>query len=63
MKLTSLFAKFLYQTKQLNLPGIGVFTLDSSVAVPEASDKNFQEFMQHIHYTQTPVLNPDEEFF
>ena len=62
MKLTSLFAKFLYQNKQLNLPGIGVFTLDSSVAVPEPSDKNFQEFMQHIHYAQTPVLNPDEEF-
>ena len=62
MKLTSLFARFLYEHKQLNLPGIGAFTLDSSVTVPEASDKNFQEFMQHIHYTQKPVLNPDEAF-
>jgi hypothetical protein len=62
LKLSSLFAKYLYFRKELKLPGIGVFTLDPSVIVPDATEKNFNDFMQHIRYTQTPVATPDEEF-
>lgn len=62
MKLSSLFAKYLYQHKQLNLPGIGVFTIDSSVTVPDIADKSFQDFIQTIRYQQKPVATPDESF-
>jgi len=62
LKLSSLFAKYLYQHKQLNLPGIGVFSLDPAVAVPDVSDKNFQDFLQTIQYRQKPVAAPDESF-
>jgi hypothetical protein len=62
LKLSALFAKYLYQHKQLNLPGFGVFTIDPSVPVPEATDRNFHDFAQQIRFTQKTVLRPDEEF-
>jgi hypothetical protein len=62
LKLSALFAKYLYQHKQLNLPGFGVFTVDPSIPVPESTDRNFHEFAQHIQFTQKQVLRPDEEF-
>lgn len=62
MKLSLLFAKFLYQHKQLNLPGIGVFTIDPSIAIPEANEKNANEFLQHIRFNQKSVSKPDDEF-
>ena len=62
MKLSLLFARFLYQHKQLNLPGIGVFSIDSSVAIPEVTEKNAHEFLQHIRFSQKNVTKPDEEF-
>lgn len=62
MKLSSLFAKYLYQYKTLRLPGIGVFTLDPSVIIPDVNDKLFADFIQNIRYSQQPVTAPDEEF-
>jgi hypothetical protein len=60
LKLTLLFAKYLYQHKQLNLPGLGVFTIDPSVSIPEHTDKNHHEFLQHIRFDQKNVAKPDE---
>lgn len=62
MKLSGLFSKYLYQNKELNLPGIGSFSIDPSIHVPEPSDKNYLEFVQNIKFVQKPVLKPDEEF-
>ena len=62
MKLSLLFARFLYQHKQLNLPGIGVFSIDPSVAIPEFTEKNAHEFLQHIRFSQKNIAKPDEEF-
>jgi hypothetical protein len=62
LKLASLFAKYLYQHKELKLPGIGVFTIDPSIPVPELQDKNFGDYLQHIHYQQKPVIAADEAF-
>lgn len=61
LKLTALFARYLYQYKILNLPGLGTFTLDPSIPVPEANDRN-QDFIQHIRFEQRSVAAPDEEF-
>lgn len=62
LKITLLFAKFLYQHRQLNLPGIGVFSLDPSAAVTEINEKNSSEFAQHIRFTQKNIAKPDEDF-
>jgi hypothetical protein len=61
LKLPLLFAKYLYQHKQLNLPGIGVFTIDSTASVPDVNDKNFHEFLQYIRFNQKNITKPDEE--
>jgi hypothetical protein len=61
LKLSQLFAKYLYQHKQLNLPGIGVFTLDHSAAIPEATDKSYHEIPQHIRFNQKNISKPDDE--
>ncbi|GGA97342.1 hypothetical protein [Puia dinghuensis] len=39
MKLPQLLSQFLYQTKRLDLPGIGTFTLDASATIPQESDR------------------------
>jgi hypothetical protein len=62
LKLSTLFAKYLYQHKQLNLPGIGSFQVDPSLFVPEPNEKQFAEFLQQIKYTQRTVVSPDDDF-
>jgi hypothetical protein len=44
------------------LPGIGVFSIDPSLQVPDVTDKNFPEFLQQIKYTQKTVLTADDDF-
>jgi hypothetical protein len=61
LKLSALFARYLYQRKQLVLPGIGVFTIDPSVIIPETTDKNYSDFIQQIKYEQKPVPVADED--
>lgn len=39
MKTDQLLAKYLYEHKSLNLPGIGTFTLDPGVVIPEDAEK------------------------
>jgi hypothetical protein len=62
LKLSHVFAKYLYQQRILSLPGIGVFQIDPSVNIPETVDKNTPDFRQYIRYEQKPVQKPDEEF-
>lgn len=62
MKLPLLFSQYLYQHKLLNLPGIGSFELDPSVAIPDPADKNTADFKKFIRFIQKPVLKPDDEF-
>ena len=62
MKLSLLFAKFFYQHKYLNLPGIGAFSFDPAVTIPEITDKNAHDILQHIRFVQKNISKPDEEF-
>jgi len=62
LKLSALFAKFLYEHKELKLPGLGIFTLDPSAVVPDPSDKNYHEFTKNIRFVQQPVAQADEAF-
>lgn len=62
LKLSLLFAKYLYQHRQLNLPGIGVFSIDPGTLIPEGNDKSAHDFPQHIRFSQQTVSRPDEEF-
>ena len=61
MKLSALFARYLYQRKKLSLPGIGIFSIDQSVTIPEPADKLFSDFLQQIKYEQKPIIQADED--
>jgi hypothetical protein len=60
LKLSVLVAQYFYQHKKVNLPGIGTFFLDDAVTVPDANDKNFRDFVQHIQFKQANIQKPDE---
>jgi hypothetical protein len=62
LKLSSLFAKYLYQEKKLRLPGVGEFTLDPSLTIPDINDKLFADFLQNIQFNQIQITYPDEQF-
>ena len=60
MKLPQLLSQFLYQTKKLDLPGIGSFVLDPAVVLPEESDKTGQTVAAGITFKNTAVTIPDD---
>lgn len=61
MKISVLAAQYFYQHRRLLLPGIGTFTLDESVTIPDPDDKNFGDFLQHIQFKQSNIIKPDED--
>ncbi|MHA4845727.1 hypothetical protein ACX0G7_16250 [Flavitalea antarctica] len=62
MKLSSVFAQYLYQNKKMNLPGIGTFEIDPSIPLPDSSDKNAPDFKQYIRFTKKSIQKPDDDF-
>lgn len=61
MKLPLLLTQFLYENKRLNLPGIGSFTLDPSIIIPEDVEKNPHEIIQGVEYSNVPVYKADDD--
>ena len=60
MKLPLLLSQFLYQTRKLELPGIGRFVLDPAAVIPEESDKSVQAVAAGITFSNVPVVTPDD---
>lgn len=60
MKLPLLLSQFLYQTRKLDLPGIGSFSLDPSAVIPEASDRHIQTPASGITFKNISIQVPDD---
>lgn len=60
MKIASLLTEFLYQNRYLNIPGIGHFSIDKNLLIPEPDDKEFGLFQQQIQFQNKPVKEADE---
>lgn len=60
MKLPQLLSQYLYQTRKLDLPGIGSFVLDPSAVIPEQSDKNIHAHATGISFKNANILIPDD---
>ena len=60
MKLPLLLSQFLYQTKQLDLPGIGSFSLDPTAVIPEAGDRHMQTPASGITFKNATIRTPDD---
>ena len=60
MKLPQLLSQFLYQTRKLDLPGIGSFTLDASAVIPQESDRVGQVSATGISFKNVSIFTPDD---
>lgn len=60
LKLSQLLSQFLYQTKKLDLPGIGSFTLDPTAVIPEESDRVGQVPASGIQFRNANIQAPDD---
>jgi hypothetical protein len=60
LKLPILLAEFLYERKKLNLPGIGIFSIQSSVEIPNESGKE-NTFIPEIEFENAIINDPDDE--
>ena len=61
MKLPLLLTQYLYKYKNLNLPGIGSFTLDPSAILPDDHSKNPHEAARGIEFSTDYASQPDPE--
>jgi hypothetical protein len=61
LKLPILLAEFLYQHKKLSLPGLGIFTLDPSILIPEDGDKAKDEFVPPVEFENAEITQADDE--
>lgn len=61
MKITLLLAQYLYTHKRLDLPGIGTFLLDPSVAIEPEPDKNTKkDFGESITFENNPSIKENQ---
>ncbi len=61
MKLPLLLAEFLYQHKKLSLPGIGIFSLNPSIIIPDEAERNQNLFIPEVEFENAEVNNIDDE--
>ncbi len=59
LKIPTLLVKYLYKYKTLSLSGLGVFTLDKSVVIPEEPSRDAPATANGIEFKSTPVRQPD----
>lgn len=60
MKLSQLLSQFLYQTRKLDLPGIGTFTLDPAAVIPEESERGGMAPAAGISFKNANIPSPDD---
>lgn len=61
MKFDDQLATFLYETRSLRLEGIGTFTLDAKVSVPNQQEKEIYYPIEGLSFTYNPKADTDEE--
>jgi hypothetical protein len=60
LKLPQLLSQWLYQTRKLDLPGIGSFTLDAGAVIPQESDRMGQQPATGISFKNANIPLPDD---
>ena len=60
LKLPQLLSQYLYQTRKIDLPGIGSFTLDPAVVIPQETDRIGQIPATGISFKNANISVPDD---
>jgi hypothetical protein len=61
LKIPILLAQFLYKTRRLALPGIGIFTIDKSFVLPDENDPDSRSLPNGVQFQNANVQVPDND--
>ena len=61
MKIPQLLVQYLYQNRRMALPGLGIFTLDKSVVLPEADDRVLLSMPNAVQFQNANIASADKE--
>jgi hypothetical protein len=61
LKIPLLLVQYLYQNRKMSLPGIGIFTLDKSVVLPEADDRALLSMPNAVQFQNANIPAADKD--
>ena len=61
LKIPQLLIQYLYQNRKMALPGIGIFTLDKSVVLPEENDRILLSLPNAVQFQNANIAAADKE--
>ena len=61
MKIPLLLVQFLYMNRKMSLPGLGIFTLDKSVVLPEEHDRTLLSMPNAVQFQNANIAAADKE--
>ena len=61
MKIPQLLVQYLYTNRKMSLPGLGHFTLDKSVILPDENDRNLHSTPNAVQFQNANIVAADKE--
>ena len=61
MKIPLLLVQYLYTNRKMSLPGLGIFTLDKSVILPDEHDRNLHSTPNAVQFQNANIVAADKE--
>ncbi len=61
LKIPLLLVQFLYKNRRLALPGVGIFTLDKSIVLPEEDDHALLSLPNAVQFQNAHIVAADKE--
>jgi hypothetical protein len=61
LKIPLLLVQYLYQNRKMSLPGLGIFTLDKSVVLPEENDRALLSMPNAVQFQNANIPAADKE--
>ncbi len=61
MKIPLLLVEYLYKNRKMALPGLGIFTLDKSVVLPAADDRDLLSMPNAVQFQNANIAAADKE--
>ncbi len=61
MKIPLLLVQYLYKNRKMALPGLGIFTLDKSVVLPEENDRTLLSMPNAVQFQNANIASADKD--
>jgi hypothetical protein len=61
LKIPQLLVQYLYTYRKMSLPGLGIFTLDKSVVLPDETDRNLHSTPNAVQFQNANIVAAEKE--